>query len=110
MSIQDIYRSGGVRGLLQGHLATLLRVFPYAGIKFMLYDRVHHVSWRLNPPPVSFLELIFSMHLKLLMPTKQSETSARLFLAGASSGPSASSGVPLVLHTIGLTKRWPVIF
>lgn len=24
-------------------MATLLRVFPYAGIKFMLYDRVHHV-------------------------------------------------------------------
>lgn len=43
LSILDIYASAGARGLLQGHLATLLRVFPYAGIKFMLYDRVHHV-------------------------------------------------------------------
>lgn len=43
LSIRDIYASAGTRGLLQGHLATLLRVFPYAGIKFMLYDRVHHV-------------------------------------------------------------------
>jgi len=40
----EIYRSGGMRGLLQGHSATLLRVFPYAAIKFMAYDQVRHVS------------------------------------------------------------------
>ncbi|CED84834.1 coenzyme a transporter [Phaffia rhodozyma] len=67
LSIQDIYRGHGVRGLLQGHLATLLRVFPYAGVKFMLYDRVHH----------------------FLMPTKAQETSALLFAAGATSGVAA---------------------
>ncbi|KAL7411835.1 mitochondrial carrier [Mrakia frigida] len=67
LSIRDIYASNGARGLLQGHLATLLRVFPYAGIKFMLYDRVHHY----------------------LMPTKNSETSAMLFTAGATSGIAA---------------------
>ena len=41
---RDIYKSGGMRGLLQGHSATLLRVFPYAAIKFMAYDQVHYVS------------------------------------------------------------------
>lgn len=41
---KDIYGETGVRGLLQGHSATLLRVFPYAAIKFMAYDQLHHVS------------------------------------------------------------------
>jgi solute carrier family 25 (mitochondrial carrier protein), member 16 len=40
---QVIYRDFGVRGLLQGHSATLLRIFPYAAIKFMAYDQIHDV-------------------------------------------------------------------
>lgn len=40
----QIYREAGVRGLLQGHSATLLRIFPYAGIKFMAYEAIHRVS------------------------------------------------------------------
>jgi len=59
-----IHQEGGIRGLLQGHSATLLRVFPYAAIKFMAYDQLHHI----------------------LMPTRAKETPARRFLAGASSG------------------------
>ncbi|KAF8971072.1 mitochondrial carrier domain-containing protein [Flammula alnicola] len=61
---KDIYRDGGVRGLFQGHSATLLRVFPYAAIKFMAYDQVHFI----------------------LMPTREQETNLRRFLAGAISG------------------------
>jgi solute carrier family 25 protein 16 len=52
-----IYADAGVRGLLQGHSATLVRVFPYAAIKFMTYDVARHVSFilslyltSLNPP------------------------------------------------------------
>ncbi|KAG6866418.1 hypothetical protein C0991_004703 [Blastosporella zonata] len=59
-----IYHNAGLRGLFQGHSATLLRIFPYAGIKFMAYDQVHHI----------------------LMPTRAQETNARRFLAGAISG------------------------
>lgn len=40
-----IYKTTGVRGLLQGHSATLLRVFPYAGIKFMFYDWIEKVGY-----------------------------------------------------------------
>lgn len=40
----QIYRENGVRGLFQGHSATLLRIFPYAAIKFMAYEHVHRVS------------------------------------------------------------------
>ncbi|KAF8070815.1 mitochondrial carrier domain-containing protein [Lyophyllum atratum] len=60
----EIYRQAGVRGLFQGHSVTLLRIFPYAGIKFMAYDQVHSI----------------------LMPTREQETNARRFLAGAISG------------------------
>ena len=30
-------------GLLRGHSATLLRIFPYAAIKYMLYEEAHSV-------------------------------------------------------------------
>ncbi|KAF8732632.1 hypothetical protein AX14_004137 [Amanita brunnescens Koide BX004] len=60
----QIYRENGVRGLFQGHSATLLRIFPYAAIKFMAYEHVH----------------------RILMPTRQQETNMRRFAAGAISG------------------------
>jgi len=53
-----------VLGLFQGHSATLLRIFPYAAVKFMAYDHVHD----------------------LLMPTRAQETNLRRFSAGAISG------------------------
>ncbi|OSX57543.1 hypothetical protein POSPLADRAFT_1174091 [Postia placenta MAD-698-R-SB12] len=59
-----IYKENGARGLLQGHSATLLRIFPYAAIKFMAYDQVEHI----------------------LMPTPESQTNVRRFSAGAMSG------------------------
>ena len=40
----QIYGENGVRGLFQGHSATLLRIFPYAAIKFMAYEHVHQAS------------------------------------------------------------------
>lgn len=43
-AIKDINRVNGIAGLFQGHSATLLRVFPYAAIKFLAYDQVHYVS------------------------------------------------------------------
>lgn len=61
---QRLVRSGGVFALFQGHSATLLRIFPYAAIKYMAYDLMHG----------------------LLMPNRGDETSFRLFLAGSSSG------------------------
>ncbi|KAH9992229.1 mitochondrial carrier domain-containing protein [Russula compacta] len=60
----QIYRDSGVLGLFQGHSATLLRIFPYAAVKFMAYDQVHD----------------------LLMPTRAQETNLRRFSAGAISG------------------------
>jgi len=60
----QIYKDSGVLGLFQGHSATLLRIFPYAAIKFMAYDQVHDV----------------------LMPTRTQETNLRRFSAGAISG------------------------
>ena len=43
-----IYRTNGFRGLFQGHSATLLRIFPYAGVKFMTYDWAESVRLALK--------------------------------------------------------------
>lgn len=61
---REIVNNQGIMALFQGHSATLLRIFPYAAIKYMAYDKLHFI----------------------LMPTKDAETSSRLFLAGSASG------------------------
>ena len=38
-----IWKTGGSRGLFRGHTATLLRIFPYAAIKFMAYEQFRAV-------------------------------------------------------------------
>ncbi|WWC97280.1 hypothetical protein V866_004159 [Kwoniella sp. B9012] len=59
-----IYRTSGIRGLFQGHSATLMRIFPYAGIKYMLYDWME----------------------RILIPTPEQRSPWRFFVAGATSG------------------------
>jgi len=39
-AMRDIYRTDGSWGLFRGHSATLLRIFPYAGVKFLTYEQV----------------------------------------------------------------------
>ncbi|OAP64890.1 hypothetical protein AYL99_00862 [Fonsecaea erecta] len=39
-AMRDIKSHEGFRGLFRGHSATLLRVFPYAGIKFLAYEQI----------------------------------------------------------------------
>jgi solute carrier family 25 protein 16 len=38
-ALRKIEHQEGLTGLFRGHSATLLRIFPYAGIKFMLYEQ-----------------------------------------------------------------------
>lgn len=40
---QAIYQSSGLLGLFQGHSVTLLRIFPYASIKFVAYEQYRAV-------------------------------------------------------------------
>lgn len=44
--MKDIYHNGGTRGLFRGHSATLLRIFPYGGIKFLAYEQVRAILIR----------------------------------------------------------------
>lgn len=44
--MRDIYRQDGLRGLYRGHSATLLRIFPYASIKFLAYEQIRGVVIR----------------------------------------------------------------
>eukprot|EP00834_Sanchytrium_tribonematis_P008481 NODE_1011_length_2694_cov_0.510212.p1 type:complete len:301 gc:universal NODE_1011_length_2694_cov_0.510212:666-1568(+) len=39
IALSKIYREYGVIGLFKGHSATLLRIFPYAAIKFTSYEQ-----------------------------------------------------------------------
>lgn len=39
-ALRDIYQHEGPLGLFKGHSATLLRIFPYAGIKFLAYEQI----------------------------------------------------------------------
>ena len=41
--MRDINRQDGLRGLFRGHSATLLRIFPYASIKFLSYEQIRAV-------------------------------------------------------------------
>lgn len=63
-AMRDIYRSDGGRGLFRGHSATLLRIFPYGGIKFLAYEQVRAMVIR----------------------NKGEETHIRRFLAGSIAG------------------------
>ncbi|GCF00437.1 coenzyme A transporter [Zygosaccharomyces mellis] len=52
---KHIWINDGIRGFYQGHSVTLIRIFPYAAIKFVAYEQVrnvliptskHEVHWR----------------------------------------------------------------
>ncbi|CAI7670745.1 unnamed protein product [Penicillium discolor] len=42
-AIRDIKRTEGFQGLYKGHSVTLLRIFPYAAIKFLAYEQIRAV-------------------------------------------------------------------
>jgi solute carrier family 25 protein 16 len=63
-AMKDIYHYEGPRGLFRGHSATLLRIFPYAGIKFLAYEQIRAV----------------------LIPGKEYETPLRRLLSGSLAG------------------------
>ena len=42
-AMRDINRQDGIQGLFRGHSATLLRIFPYAAIKFLAYEQIRSV-------------------------------------------------------------------
>lgn len=61
---RDIYKNAGLMGLFQGHSVTLIRIFPYAAIKFVAYEQ----------------------YRAIIMPTRAQETSAKQFIAGSLAG------------------------
>jgi solute carrier family 25 protein 16 len=44
--MRDINHQDGLRGLFRGHSATLLRIFPYAAIKFVAYEQIRYLLIR----------------------------------------------------------------
>ncbi|KAF9350395.1 hypothetical protein BGX26_011417 [Mortierella sp. AD094] len=88
---RDIQKSAGIRGLFQGNSATVLRIFPYAAIKFMAYEQ----------------------YRSLLMPSRRDETPYKKLLAGSMAGvTSVFFTYPLDLIRVRLayeTKATPYI-
>jgi solute carrier family 25 protein 16 len=62
--MRDIHKQEGFRGLFRGHSATLLRIFPYAGIKFLAYEQIR----------------------AFFIPSKNHETPIRRFISGSLAG------------------------
>lgn len=58
-SVIDIKRTRGFKGLYQGHITALLRIFPYSGTKFATYETVHDLLLRNNEKNAS-LKRFFS--------------------------------------------------
>ncbi|GMG40219.1 unnamed protein product [Ambrosiozyma monospora] len=80
-AIDSIYSTDGIRGLYQGHSATIMRIFPYAAIKFVCYEQIR----------------------TLLIPKDEYETAARRFMAGSLAGVlSVSFTYPLDLIRVRL--------
>ena len=63
-AFKKIWAEDGPRGLYQGHSVTLIRIFPYAAIKFVAYEQIR----------------------ALLIPSDLHENGVRRFLAGSISG------------------------
>ncbi|KAK2808053.1 hypothetical protein FQN50_005135 [Emmonsiellopsis sp. PD_5] len=63
-AMKDINSHEGIRGLFKGHSATLLRIFPYAAIKFLAYEQI-----RAN-----------------VIPTRDKETPFRRLISGSMAG------------------------
>ncbi len=61
-AVSQIYSENGVRGLLQGHSATLLRIFPYAATRFIVYDQVEYVRSLSSIFPSCILTLSTGAH------------------------------------------------
>jgi solute carrier family 25 protein 16 len=62
--MRDIFRSEGTFGLYRGHSATILRIFPYAAIKFVAYEQIRNV----------------------VIPSKDKETPIRRLVSGSLAG------------------------
>ncbi len=44
--IKDISREEGPKGFFKGNSATMIRVFPYAGVQFFTFDSLKNMSLR----------------------------------------------------------------
>jgi solute carrier family 25 protein 16 len=63
-AIKEIYHQDGPLGLFRGHSATLLRIFPYAAIKFLAYEQIRAI----------------------VIPRKDKETPFRRLISGSMAG------------------------
>ena len=56
--MREIRQYEGARGLFRGHSVTLMRIFPYAGIKFLAYEQIRAVVITSKEKETPFRRLI----------------------------------------------------
>ena len=56
--MRDIKQHEGARGLFRGHSVTLMRIFPYAAIKFLAYEQIRAVVITSKEKETPFRRLI----------------------------------------------------
>ena len=81
--MSDIYNAEGARGLFRGHSATLLRIFPYAAVKFLAYEQIRAA----------------------VIPTSDKETALRRFVSGSLAG-CASVCLTYPLEVVRVRLAW----
>ncbi|KAK2053854.1 mitochondrial carrier [Colletotrichum caudatum] len=57
-AMKDIRSHEGLTGLFRGHSATLIRIFPYAGIKFLAYEQIRSLVIRRKDQETPWRRLI----------------------------------------------------
>uniref|UniRef100_A0A7S2V5Q5 Mitochondrial carrier protein n=1 Tax=Fibrocapsa japonica TaxID=94617 RepID=A0A7S2V5Q5_9STRA len=96
---QTVLRKEGVPGLWKGYSATMLRVFPYAGIQFMTFDYLKKTTMAMNSsecptlsPPQNFvcgaaagsISILITYPLDLLRTMMAVERSKKTYVPKAS--------------------------
>ncbi|KAF7793479.1 hypothetical protein EIP86_004591, partial [Pleurotus ostreatoroseus] len=90
----QIYREGGAFALFQGHSATLLRIFPYAAIRFMAYDQLERTTSVVFTYPLELVRVRMAFYTRSTAhghskPSFMS-TASEIFHETAKSPPSSS--------------------
>mmetsp|Transcript_2787 Transcript_2787/g.6545 ORF Transcript_2787/g.6545 Transcript_2787/m.6545 type:complete len:382 (+) Transcript_2787:57-1202(+) len=91
-----IYRTEGLQALWKGNTATMIRVFPYSGIQFMIFDRCK--TFLLREQEMEYIQL------KSIDPTTPKPTWGLTPMQSLMSGMLAGASSVCVTYPLDLTR------
>ncbi|KAG0327384.1 hypothetical protein BGZ99_007714 [Dissophora globulifera] len=110
---RDIQRTVGLSGLFQGNGATVLRIFPYAAIKFMAYEQYRSILMPTRRDESPYKKLVAGSMADLIRVRLAYETTAtsyttllsKIYHESAASASTASTALRLYRPALGLRSR-----